>query len=185
MHRTCSRRLSRLAAFVLAGVVATVAPAVAHAASSCTSAAATPDATTPATVVTDTKCLLNEERAAHGLGALALDRRLTRAALGHSRAMVTQKYFAHDSQSGQRFSGRIAATGWMDDRARWTVGENIGWGSGSLALPREIMKAWMRSAGHRRNILDRGFRVVGIGVERGAPIVGVSNGITYTTDFGT
>jgi uncharacterized protein YkwD len=99
--------------------------------------------------------------------------------------MVAQQYFAHDSQSGRRFGSRIAATGWMYGRSDWTVGENIGWGSGSLSTPGEIMDAWMHSAGHRRNILQGQFRVVGIGIQRGAPVAGVSDGITYTTDFGT
>ena len=180
-----SRRLGRLVAFVLAGFVVTGVPAVAEAASSCATAGATPSAMTPAAVVNDTECLLNRERAGHGLKALSLDRRLTRAALGHSRAMVTQQYFAHDSRSGRRFSSRIAATGWMHGRADWSVGENIGWGSGSLSTPREMMKAWMHSAGHRHNIPHREFRVVGIGIQRGAPVAGVSDAITYTTDLGT
>jgi uncharacterized protein YkwD len=96
-----------------------------------------------------------------------------------------QQYFEHDSRSGRAFDGRIAATGWMHGRSDWSVGENIAWGSGSLSTPREIMNAWMHSAGHRQNILHREFRVVGIGIERGAPVAGVSDAITYTTDFGS
>ena len=42
----------------------------------------------------------------------------------------------------------------------------------------------MRSAGHRRNILNPRFRVIGIGIVRGAP-VDASAGATYTTDFGS
>ena len=185
MHRTTSRRLGRLVAFILAGFVFTGVPTVAAAASPCATAGSTPGSMAPAAVVADTQCLLNQERAAHGLKALRLDRRLTRAALGHSRAMVAQQYFAHDSRSGRRFSSRIAATGWMRGRADWSVGENIAWGAGSLSTPREIMTAWMHSTGHRHNILHRQFRVVGIGIQRGAPVAGVSDAITYTTDFGT
>jgi uncharacterized protein YkwD len=184
VHRTTSRRLGRLVAFVLAGFAFAGVPAVA-AASPCTTAGSTPGSMATAAVVADTQCLLNQERAAHGLKTLKLDGRLTRAALGHSRAMVAQQYFAHDSQSGLRFSSRIAATGWMRGRTDWTVGENIAWGSGSLSTPREIMNAWMHSAGHRHNILHSQFRVVGVGIERGAPVAGVSNALTYTTDFGT
>lgn len=185
MHRTMCRRLGRLVAFVLAGFAFAGVSAVSAAASPCTTAGATPSTMTATAVVADTQCLLNQERAAHGLKALKLDRRLTHAALGHSQAMVAQQYFAHDSQSGRRFNTRIAATGWMHGRTDWSVGENIAWGSGSLSTPQEIMNAWMHSAGHRHNILYRQFRVVGIGIQRGAPVAGVSDGITYTTDFGT
>jgi uncharacterized protein YkwD len=182
---TMPRRLSRLVAFVLASFVFTGVPAAADAASSCATAGSTPATMATAAIVTDTQCLLNRERAAHGLNALRLDARLAHTALRHSREMVAQQYFEHDSHSGRAFDGRIAATGWMHGRSGWSVGENIAWGSGSLSTPSEIMNAWMHSAGHRRNILHREFRVVGIGVERGAPVAGVSDGITYTTDFGS
>ena len=85
--------------------------------------------------------------------------------------MVAKRYFAHDSRSGARFSARIARTGWMSGRAKWSVGENIAWGSGSQAAPPSIVAAWMRSAGHRKNILSSRFRVIGIGIVRGAPAV--------------
>jgi uncharacterized protein YkwD len=43
----------------------------------------------------------------------------------------------------------------------------------------------MRSKGHRRNILDRRFRNIGIGVVNGAPEKGGHGpAATYTTDFG-
>jgi uncharacterized protein YkwD len=56
--------------------------------------------------------------------------------------------------------------------------------SGSLATPRAIVHAGMHSA-HRRNILQRRFRVVGVGVKRGTPVAAPGDGITYTTDVGS
>ena len=97
--------------------------------------------------------------------------------------MVAGRYFAHDSRSGARFSARIARTGWMSGRARWSVGENLAWGSGTQATPSSIVAAWMKSAGHRHNILSPRFRVIGIGIASGAP-VSATDGATYTTDFG-
>ena len=185
MRPTSPRRLRRLTPVVLAGFALTGVPAVAVADSPCGSAAGHPSTMTAAAVRADTQCLLNSKRAAHGLSALKLDRRLSRAALGHSRAMVAGRYFEHDSLSGRSFTGRIASTGWMKGRRRWLVGENIAWGAGSLATPRAIMRYWMGSAAHRDNILDGRFRVVGIGVQRGTPVAGLSDGITYTTDFGS
>ena len=185
MRFVIPRRLGRLAPVVLAGCALTGVPAAAAADSPCSSAAGKPSAMTVATVRADTHCLLNAERAKHGLSALKMDGRLSRAALGHSREMVTKRYFEHDSLSGRNFTGRIAGTGWMDGRQGWTVGENIGWGARSRSTPRAIVKSWMNSASHRDNILEHRFTVVGIGVKRGTPVPGVGGAITYTTDFGS
>jgi uncharacterized protein YkwD len=68
----------------------------------------------------------------------------------------------------------------------WSLGENIAWGSGELASPAAIVRSWMHSSGHRRNILDGGFRNIGIGVASGAPAdVQGQPAATYTTDFGS
>ena len=84
--------------------------------------------------------------------------------------------------SGASFGTRIKRTGWTRARRSWTIGENIGWGGGSLATPRSMVRGWMNSAGHRANILSRGFRMIGIGIANGAPNGG--SGATYATDFG-
>jgi uncharacterized protein YkwD len=42
----------------------------------------------------------------------------------------------------------------------------------------------MRSPGHRRNILTRGFREIGIAIVDGAPVGGVGDAATYATEFG-
>ena len=172
-----SRRLRRFVVPALAACsLSAAAAAPASAASPCaagTSARAT------------TLCLVNAERAAHGVRPLKLDKRLSRAALRHSRDMVAKRYFAHDSRSGAGFSARIARTGWMHGRRSWNVGENIAWGSGALATPRAIVKAWMRSTGHRHNIMQPRFRVIGIGIGHGVPVSNGGAGATYTTDFGS
>ena len=48
----------------------------------------------------------------------------------------------------------------------------------------EVFAAWMRSPGHRANILRRGFREIGIGIVARAPVAAAVRGATYTTDFG-
>lgn len=170
------RRLRRLVVPALAACSFAVAAAPASAASPCASGAKSTRATT--------LCLINAERAAHGVRPLRLDKRLGRAALRHSRDMVANSYFAHESRSGAGFSARIASTGWMNGRSRWNVGENLAWGSGALATPRAIVDAWMHSAGHRHNMLQPRFHVIGIGIRAGAP-TGGGSGKTYTTDFGS
>ncbi len=129
-----------------------------------------------------TLCLLNRERSAHGVRALQMDGKLGRAARGHAGDMVAKRYFAHDSKSGASFLARIKRTGWTRSRRSWTVGENIGYGTGSYATPRAIVRGWMRSTGHRNNILSRSFEEIGIGVANGAPTG--DSGATYATDFG-
>ena len=129
------------------------------------------------------RCLLNAERRARGLGALKPDERLRNAAIAHSRDMVVKRYFAHRSQSGSSPAGRIRAAGWIPSQGRWIVGENIAWGSGSLATPAKIVRAWMASPGHKANILRRSFRELGVGVALGVPS-GSSSGATYNTAFG-
>ena len=96
--------------------------------------------------------------------------------------MVTEHFFAHTSRNGATFAARIKRTGWTRSRRSYTIGENIGWGGGSLATPRSMVSAWMHSAGHRANILARSFRMIGIGVANGVPTGG--DGATYATDFG-
>jgi len=132
-----------------------------------------------------TLCLVNRERHAHGLASLRSDERLATAARRHSRDMVAKGYFSHDSRSGASFRDRIARTGWMKHRRSWSVGENLAWGAGSLSTPRSIVSAWMKSPGHRRNVLDRDFRVVGIGVAPGAPVSRAPGAATVTADFGS
>jgi uncharacterized protein YkwD len=45
-----------------------------------------------------------------------------------------------------------------------SVGENIAMGHGRGTTAGVLHSAWMRSDGHRRNMLSAGFDVVGIGV---------------------
>ena len=56
---------------------------------------------------------------------------------------------------------RIKATTYLRDVTSWSVGENLAWGSGTLATPRAMVRAWMQSADHRANLLDRHFADVG------------------------
>lgn len=181
MRSNATRRLRRLAVVpVFLAVVAT--PATASAAT-CRGADSSPATLGQAGVRHATLCLLNHQRAAHGLRPLGADRRLAKAALGHSKDMVAHRYFAHESRSGAPFTARIARTGWTRSRRSYILGENIGWGSGVLATPRAMVRGWMHSAPHRANILERRYRVIGIGVAIGVPVAG-SDGATYSTDFG-
>jgi uncharacterized protein YkwD len=126
-----------------------------------------------------TVCLLNAERRRHGLRALRINRTLSLASARHARSMAEHKYFAHGD-----FVGRIRAAHYLKGARSWIIGENIAWGSSKLGTPDSIVDAWMNSPPHRANILSPQYREIGIGVSRGAPVAGVSDGVTYATDFG-
>ena len=129
-------------------------------------------------------CLHNQIRAEHHLPRLRENKRLRNAAVGHSRDMVRTHYFEHTSPSGRTMVDRILAARYVRADQGWTLGENLEWGTGSLATPRGAMDAWMRSPGHRSNLLGRSFRELGVGVVIGVP-VSDATGATYTVDFGT
>jgi uncharacterized protein YkwD len=143
--------------------------------------AATPASALPSGRVGSTLKLLNRERAQHGLPAFRLDSRLSTAAKRHAQDMVRRDYFSHDAPGGVDFVDRIRRTGY----AASSLGENLAWGSGSLASPASTVRSWMNSPGHRANILNRRFRAVGIGIAAGAPGYGGSNSATYALEFGS
>jgi uncharacterized protein YkwD len=107
------------------------------------------------------RCVLNQQRAAHGLNPLAGNRRLARAANRHARDMARHNYFSHVSLRGTDPLRRVRAAGW-----RRGVGETLAWGCGAAASPAAIVAAWLGSPAHRAIILGPG-RVVGIGYHRG------------------
>jgi uncharacterized protein YkwD len=171
----------RIAAVALAAALLGM-PAAASAAAACPGADSAPSQLAAGERAGVVLCLFNDERAGRGLAPLQLDRRLSRAARGHSADMVAHHYFAHPSPSGTSFVTRIARTGWLHGRADWHVGEVLAWGTGSYATPRSAVAALMDSARHRKVILG-GFRSVGIGVILGVPFSD-DDGATYTADFG-
>ena len=128
-------------------------------------------------------CLINLEREQRGLRGLRANDRLERAAVRHSRDMVARDFFSHDAPGGGTMASRIKGSGYLKSARSYSIGENIAWGTGSLASPLKIHQAWMRSPGHRANILSRAFDEIGVGVVTGAPGQG-GQGASYTTDFG-
>jgi len=140
----------------------------------------TPDAVEPARAAT--LCLLNRERSAHGLPALVMDVRLTQASQLHSDDMGKRHFYAHKSPDGVEPSARVYAQGLPPHGT--TVAENIHWGTGWLATPKEIMRDWMSSPGHRRNILSSELSRVGVGIGFDAPEPArQGRSRVYTTDF--
>jgi uncharacterized protein YkwD len=188
---------SRHGVLAALALVALSAPATAHAdggpaararaaSDRCVSADAMPGQAAAEDLRAATLCLMNAERAARGLGRLQSEPLLGRVAASYARQMVRGQFFDHTSPAGSTMLARIRSTSYLRDVTSWSVGENLAWGSGNLATPRAMVRAWMQSAEHRANLLDRHFADVGIGVAAGAPVAldpGELGG-TYVTDFG-
>jgi uncharacterized protein YkwD len=184
------RKLARVvpAALAVAALAAPAsAPAATHARTAATRQCANthlvPNARNLRAVRAAILCLHNQIRAQYRLPRLKSNVKLRRAAVGHSSSMVRGRYFDHTDPNGRTFVQRVLGAGYVHRGQGWSLGENIAWGSGALATPAGVMDAWMHSAGHRANILQRSYREVGIGVELGVPSAGGS-GATYTVDFG-
>lgn len=116
---------------------------------------------------------VNEARSAHGLAPLRVDARLERAARAHSTDMLRRDYFAHGA-----FATRIRSTG----AAGPIFGENLAWGVGTRAAAAAIVRMWLRSPGHRQNLLRPGFRRVGLAAPRGE-FLGYRGAQVITLDF--
>jgi uncharacterized protein YkwD len=103
---------------------------------------------------------VNTERRKARARPLALDSRLDEAAERHAQDMLARGYFAHESPEGKTVRQRAKAAGYD-----WhAVGENIALGQLSVE---QVMDAWMKSPEHRRNILDRDFVHMGLGLAIG------------------
>jgi serralysin len=100
--------------------------------------------------------LTNIERKKAGLRELKFEPRLATAAFRNSQSMALQDYFSHTQPNGGTMGDRIKATGYQFSRAA----ENI---SGGQSTPEAAVQAWMKSPGHRRNILKPELQEIGVG----------------------
>ncbi|NTS41355.1 CAP domain-containing protein [Flavisolibacter sp. BT320] len=80
---------------------------------------------------------------------------LEQAALMHSSDMYANNYFSHAAKDGSKAGKRIDRTGYS-----WkTYGENIAFGYRNEA---EVVKGWIRSPGHCKNIMSKSFKEMGV-----------------------
>jgi uncharacterized protein YkwD len=131
-------------------------------------------------------CLINRVRAEHGEAPLTRDPQLEQAAEGHAQEMISSNYFGHVSPSGLTPVGRVRSTGYIPSPAvGYVIGENLAWGTLTLANPQAILAAWTASPEHLANILEGNYRDTGIGVAPAAPAaLANAPGATYAQEFG-
>jgi uncharacterized protein YkwD len=114
--------------------------------------------------------LMNRERSARGLRPLRFNQELALAARDRANDMLAKHYFEHVSPDG------IDPFTWAQRRGYEyrQIGENLAVGYASAGA---VVDGWMRSPGHRANILGAGYDEVGIAVAPspvrgyGAPLV--------------
>ena len=95
--------------------------------------------------------LTNIERSKVGLAPLTFNSQLAAAAQKHSKNMAIHDFFDH-----RQMAERVKAEGYQYSQ----VGENI---SAGQSTPESVVQGWMNSPGHRKNILNSGFRELGVG----------------------
>ena len=121
-----------------------------------TAAAPAGGGSTAQTLTNDLFNRLNAERRARGLAALKWDDDLARVASDWSAQMARSGNFAHRD---------LGAAGSLPGMSKFSaLGENIAWVEGYPNMGNQLHVGWMKSEGHRANMLQRGFDSVGIGV---------------------
>ncbi|NYF80879.1 CAP domain-containing protein [Granulicella arctica] len=99
---------------------------------------------------------INQERADRHLAPVRLDAALTQAAVFHAQQMVAHGTISHRFADEPELSARGAAAGAHFE----LITENVAEGATAVS----VQDAWMRSPGHRANILDAAVDAVGISV---------------------
>jgi uncharacterized protein YkwD len=111
--------------------------------------------------------LTNKERKKAGLKPLRISKRLTEVARDQSSIMAHKRQLSH-SVGGKGLDVRIKKSGYPFRQ----LAENIAQSGRSAP---SVMNMWMKSPGHRVNILNRNLKDIGIGV------VTAPNGDKYYT----
>ncbi|QUG41589.1 hypothetical protein KD050_20355 [Psychrobacillus sp. INOP01] len=101
--------------------------------------------------------LTNKERAKAGLKALQIDTKLTQSAQAKSQDMKNKNYFSHTSPTYGSPFDQMKSFGVTYKSAA----ENIAMGQRS---PAEVVDAWMKSPGHKANIMNGSYTHIGVGL---------------------
>ncbi|MGH2963930.1 MAG: CAP domain-containing protein [Solirubrobacterales bacterium] len=128
-------------------------------------------------------CLVNQKRAKHDRGALEPNAKLGVAAQDHNDVMLAKECFRHRCPGEPGLGHRVKRSGYTKPHGGLLrFAEDLGFAE----TPRRMIKLWLHSRFNRRNLLDAGFRDIGVGVGWGAPKrnLGDSDFATYTIVFG-
>lgn len=134
-------------------------------------------ATGPDSVETLASSLLeqiNGARQASGLRGLRISSALRRAATAQARWLTRSGSFTHSSADGSSPATRIRRY-----YRGSLVGETLLWGSPSLDAA-QALERWLASPAHRRVLLDRRFREIGLSAVSAEDAPGTYSGLDVT-----
>ena len=112
--------------------------------------------TTANAFTTEVVSLVNDFRKKEGLSMLKQDDTLAEAAMFKANDMAKNNYFDHHSPK----HGSLTNIMKKFNISYSSVGENIAQGQ---RTPKEVVDAWMKSPGHRQNIMNPNFTHIGVG----------------------
>jgi len=138
-----------------AAIVVVLPVVAAGAALTASTVAATP-ASAATTLASQVVTLTNKYRAQHGCGKLRVDAKLNAAAMAHSTDQAKRNLMTHTGTGGTTFVTRAKRAGYA-----YAIGENVAFG---YPTAQAVMTAWMKSPGHRANILNCKAKAVGVAV---------------------
>jgi uncharacterized protein YkwD len=118
----------------------------------------------------------NQERVALGVAPLTWSPELAEAALQHARVMASQEDISHQFPGEPGLQNRIQGAG-LDPEA---IAENVAFAPSLL----RIHSGWMNSPGHRANLLNPAYTILGVAViVRGREIYAVEDFAGRPTAF--
>lgn len=127
------------------------------------------------------RCMTDFARERAGLGDLSDAQELDLSARAKQEDILRCDNFSHFA-CGREFTYWMRETGYIAATC-WRAGENLAWGTGAYGAVRAIFKAWMRSPGHRRNILGS-YSQLGVSVGVGT-LAGNAGAHVWTQHFGS
>ena len=103
---------------------------------------------------------VNKARTDKGLAKLRADARLSDVAREYSCRMARDDVFGHTSPTGGTLRDRVRAAGYTYAAA----GENLAKTVNARYPIERAVQGWLKSEGHRNNIMSPEFTVTGVGV---------------------
>ena len=126
-------------------------------------------------------CMVDYARRQAGLAPLVQQGTLNQSAREKSLDVLRCDSFSHFA-CGRDFTYWMQQSGYTAASC-WRVGENLAWGIGEHGTVRSIFAAWMRSPGHRVNILGD-FEEAGLDLRLGT-LEGHDGARVWTQHFGS
>lgn len=106
------------------------------------------------------RCLVNKKRSAKNLTARP---KLAEAAQAHTRYMRKHNCFSHQCAGEPPLEQRVRRTGYLRGARSYALGEVIA-KNGARATPKDILRQFMGSPGHRQALMSGTYRNLGVGV---------------------